>query len=99
MASNGCSVSTLAPNHTVTCINSGTQTDAGSATNTLSTVVIKDANGTDATKNYTITKVNGTLTVNPKSIAVTWNSTTTFTYNGSDQGPSLFSTSLTGANS
>ena len=99
LASNGCSVSTLAPNHTVTCINSGTQTDAGSATNTLSTVVIKDANGTDATKNYTITKVNGTLTVNPKSIAVTWNSTTTFTYNGSNQGPSLFSTSLTGANS
>ena len=99
LTSNGCSVSTLAPNHTVTCTNSGTITNAGSATNTLSTVVIKDANGTDVTKNYTITKANGKLTVNKKSVTVTWGSTTKFTYNGNSQGPSLSSTSLTGANS
>ena len=87
LTSNGCSVSTLAPNHTVTCTNSGTITNAGSATNTLSTVVIKDANGTDVTKNYTITKANGKLTVNKKSVAVTWGSTTIFTYNGNAQAP------------
>ena len=96
----GCASSTnLVSGHTATCTNSGTITNAGSVTNTLSTVVIKDASGTVVTKNYTITKANGTLTVNKKSITVTWKSTTTFTYNGSYQGPSLSSTSLTGANS
>ena len=96
----GCASSTnLATGHTATCTNSGTITNAGSATNTLSTVVIKDASGTDVTKNYAITKANGKLTVNKKSVAVTWGSTTTFTYNGSSHGPSLSSTSLTGANS
>ena len=96
----GCASSAnLATGHTATCTNSGTITDVGSATNTLNTVVIKDANGTDVTKNYAITKANGKLTVNKKSITVTWGSTTTFTYNGSSQGPSLSSTSLTGANS
>ena len=96
----GCASSTnLVSGHTATCTNSGTITNAGSTTNKLNTVVIKDASGTDVTKNYTITKANGTLTVNKKSITVTWKSTTTFTYNGSYQGPSLSSTSLTGANS
>ena len=96
----GCASSAnLATGHTATCTNSGTITDVGSATNTLNTVVIKDANGTDVTKNYAITKANGKLTVNKKSITVTWGGTTTFTYNGSSQGPSLSSTSLTGANS
>ena len=96
----GCASSTnLVSGHTATCTNSGTITNAGSVTNTLSTVVIKDASGTDVTKNYAITKANGKLTVNKKSVAVTWGSTTTFTYNGSSHGPSLSSTSLTGANS
>ncbi len=84
----GCASSTnLATGHTATCTNSGTITSAGSATNTLSTVVIKDASGTDVTKNYAITKANGKLTVNKKSVAVTWGSTTTFTYNGGAQAP------------
>ena len=84
----GCASSTnLISGHTATCTNSGTITNAGSATNTLSTVVIKDANGTDVTKNYAITKANGKLTVNKKSVAVTWGSTTTFTYNGNAQAP------------
>ena len=84
----GCASSTnLATGHTATCTNSGTIANAGSATNTLSTVVIKDANGTDVTKNYAITKANGKLTVNKKSVAVTWGSTTTFTYNGNAQAP------------
>ena len=99
LTSNECSASNLVSGHTVTCTNSGTITSAGSTINTLSTVVIKDANGTDVTKNYAITKANGTLTVNKKNVAVTWGSTTTFTYNGSSHGPSLSSTSLTGANS
>ena len=84
----GCASSTnLATGHTATCTNSGTITNAGSATNTLSTVVIKDASGTDVTKNYAITKANGKLTLNKKSVAVTWGSTTTFTYNGNAQAP------------
>ena len=84
----GCASSTnLISGHTATCTNSGTITNAGSVTNTLSTVVIKDANGTDVTKNYAITKANGKLTVNKKSVAVTWGSTTTFTYNGNAQAP------------
>ena len=84
----GCASSTnLATGHTATCTNSGTITNAGSATNTLNTVVIKDASGTDVTKNYAITKANGKLTVNKKSVAVTWGSTTTFTYNGNAQAP------------
>ena len=84
----GCASSTnLATGHTATCTNSGTITNAGSATNTLSTVVIKDVSGTDVTKNYVITKANGKLTVNKKSVAVTWGSTTTFTYNGNAQAP------------
>ena len=95
----GCASSTnLVSGHTATCTNSGTRTDAGSATNTLSTVVIKDTKGTDVTKNYAITKKNGTLTVDPKSVAVTWNSKTTFTYTSGKQGPTLSKLTETGVN-
>ena len=95
----GCASSTnLVSGHTATCTNSGTITNAGSVTNTLSTVVIKDASGTDVTSNYAITKKNGTLTVDPKSVAVTWNSKTTFTYTSGKQGPTLSKLTETGVN-
>ena len=90
----GCASATnLVSGHTATCTNTGTITNAGSVANTLSTVVIKDAAGTDVTANYTVTKQNGTLTVNKKSVAVTWGEETVFTYNGSAQAPTASATS------
>ena len=67
----GCASATnLVSGHEATCTNTGTRTNAGSVTNTLSTVVIKDAAGTDVTANYSVTKKNGTLTVNKKQLTV-----------------------------
>ena len=68
----GCSVTSgsVVSGHTVTCSNSGSITNKGSATNTLSSVVIKSGT-TDVSGNYSITKANGTLTVNARSITVT----------------------------
>ena len=96
----GCeSTTNLVSGHEAKCTNTGALLNAGSSENTLSAVSVVSATGADVTGNYEITKVGGRLTVKPKSIAVTWESTTTFTYNGDAQGPSLSSTSLTGANS
>ena len=68
----GCSVTSgsVVSGHSVTCSNSGSITNRGSATNTLSSVVIKSGT-TDVSGNYSITKLNGTLTVNARSITVT----------------------------
>ena len=52
----------LVNGHTLTCTNTGSQTNAGSSTKTLGTVVIKKST-TAVTDNYAITKKNGTLTV------------------------------------
>ena len=54
---------TLESGHSITCTCSGSITNVGSATKTLSTVVIKDSSGTDVTERYSVTKKNGTLTV------------------------------------
>jgi hypothetical protein len=44
--------------------------------------------------NYNITYNNGTLTVNPKEIGLTWGETTSFVYNATDQAPTATATGL-----
>lgn len=54
---------------------SGSQKNAGSSTNTISSYTIYDADGKDVTNKFTnVTKKEGTLTVNPASVTI---STTT----------------------
>ena len=84
----GCeSTTNLVSGHEAKCTNTGALLNAGSSGNTLSKVSVVSATGTDVTDNYEITKEGGRLTVKPKSLAVTWGSTTTFTYNGNAQAP------------
>ena len=84
----GCASSTnLVSGHEAKCTNTGALLNAGSSGNTLSKVSVVNATGADVTDNYEITKEGGRLTVKPKSLAVTWGSTTTFTYNGNAQAP------------
>ena len=61
-----------------------TITNVGSVNNTISTYVIKDANGNDVTSNYNVTTATGTLTVN-KTPTTTELANITKTYNGSTQ--------------
>lgn len=79
----GCSVisGSVVSGHSVTCSNSGSVTNKGSATNTLSSVVIKSGS-TDVSGNYSITKVNGILTVNARATTCTSGSSSR-AYNGS----------------
>lgn len=53
----------LPSGHTANVAISGTQTVVGSSANTVGTVTIKNASNVDVTSFFTITKVNGTLTV------------------------------------
>lgn len=62
-AANTGSTTNLPTGHTATYTCSGSITDVGTATKTLSTVVIKNSGGTDVSSSFTITKNNGTLTV------------------------------------
>ena len=51
---------------------SGSQTDAGSSANVVDSYVIKNAEGEDKTESFTnVTKVEGTLTVDPKAVTIT----------------------------
>ena len=79
----GCSVTSgsVVSGHTVTCSNSGSITNKGSATNTLSSVVIKSGT-TEVSSNYSITKANGTLTINARATTCTSGSSSR-AYNGS----------------
>lgn len=63
-------VGNLVSGHKVTCVNTGSQTDPGTGTKTLSSVTIKDSANNDVTENYNITKTNGTLKVNPRIYTV-----------------------------
>ena len=79
----------LVSGHVASFSISGSITNAGTATNTLDSVTIRNSSGTDVTSNYSITKQNGTLTVN---ITVTYidaptssSYCKTLTYNGSSQ--------------
>ena len=71
---------------------SGRLINAGSTTNSVSSVVIRRS-GTDVTGNYTITKVNGTLTINKRSISANWSTTVAFVYNGQNQAPTVSASS------
>ena len=53
----------LVSGHEITLTTTGTITNVGTVENTISTLIIKDASGTDVTSNYDITKGVGTLTV------------------------------------
>ena len=84
-ASNSATLTTgsLVSDHkaTFTCTGS-VGPDVGTATKTLSAVVIKDASNNVVTGNYTITKNSGTLTINQKAVTLTWG-TASWTYDGS----------------
>lgn len=82
----------LGTGDTITTTTSGSITDAGSVNNVVSNIVIKKS-GVDVTANYNITKQNGTLTVNKKSVAINWGSTIVFTYNGQSQAPTASASS------
>ncbi len=90
LTNSGCTGSGLLSGHTVTCaMTSGsTITNAGSVTNTINTVTIKDSGGTNITANYNVTKANGTLTVNKVVAAL---SCSTKTYTGAAQTACTYS--------
>ena len=67
-ASNTGTTTNLPTGHTATYTCSGSITNAGTATKTLSSVVIKNSGGTDVSSSFTITKNNGTLTVTKANI-------------------------------
>ena len=71
----------LVAGHELTVTSTGSRTDAGSGSNTISTVTIKSGT-TDVTPNYEITKTSGTLTVNARRITVKSGSSSK-TYDGS----------------
>jgi hypothetical protein len=68
-ASNTGSTTNLPTGHTATYSCSGSITNAGTATKTLSSVTIKNSGGTNVTSSFTITKNNGTLTVTKANIS------------------------------
>ena len=72
----------------------GSQTDAGTSDNVPSAAVIKNSNDDDVTASYDIIYVNGTLTVNPKEVGITWGETTTFVYDANSHAPSATATGL-----
>ena len=75
---------TLAPNESITCTSTGSITNVGSTTKTLSSVVINNSDR-QTTDNYNITKVNGTLTVERKVTDVPTQSSDKLIYNTTEQ--------------
>ena len=59
----------LVSGDTATFSITGTITNVGSVTNTLNSVIIKNASGTDVSANYSITPLNGTLTITKLGVA------------------------------
>ena len=91
--------SQIVSGHTVICSMTGasTITEVGSVANVINSVVIKNADGVDVTNQYAITKVNGVLKINKKSVSVSWGSNNSFIYNGDAQAPTAnVSTGVTG---
>ena len=86
----------LPSGHTVTYGVSGSQTNVGSSTKTLSSVTIKNGSGTDVSANYDITRVNGSLVVTNASFTVSAPNQT-YIYNGSAQGAAITVTNLKGS--
>ena len=89
---------TLPSGHTATFSCSGSVGAAvGTATKTLSTVVIKNSGGTDVSGSFTITKNNGTLTVSKRPINVTAGSNSK-TYDGTPLTYNSVTAESTGTN-
>ena len=73
-ANTSCTVTSdmkLASGQKKACTHTGTITLAGTEPKVLTDVKITKSDGTDVTYNYEITKVNGTLKINPKPVTVT----------------------------
>ena len=72
LTNSGCSFETVPSGHTVTCTmtSASTITNAGSVSNTIQNVIIKNASGVDVTSNFQITKNAGTLTINKRTLNV-----------------------------
>ncbi|MGI6507527.1 MAG: Cna B-type domain-containing protein [Saccharofermentanales bacterium] len=72
-ATTGVTASGLPDGFTIEATATGSQTDAGSSANVVDDgYKIFDAEGNDKTENFTnVTKVDGTLTVNPKAVTIT----------------------------
>lgn len=99
----------LAPGNTATVAVTGSQIGAGSSANTVGAVTIKNASNVDVTGSYTITKVNGTLTVTKAPLTIKADNKIlsygapvpafTFTYTGFVNGETsaVLSTQPTGA--
>ena len=77
--------------HEITLTTTGTITNVGTVENTISTLIIKDASGTDVTSNYDITKGVGTLTVTAADnvdFDITLDNNT-FVYDGTEKEPGV----------
>ena len=85
----GVAASGLAEGHSVSGVTltspEGTDNATNNGTIVPSEVVIQDGDGNDVTENYTITYVNGVLTVTKATPSVTAPTANTLTYNGSAQ--------------
>ena len=75
----------LATDHVLTGYAEGSQTNVGESSNIVKSYTIK-AGEDDVTRNYIVTPVAGTLTVTPKEVTVTAE-TTTFNYDGTAKKP------------
>ena len=81
----------LVTGHTATITTTGSITEVGSITNTISTLIIKNASGTDVTENYDITEGVGTLTVTAAynvDFDITLDNNT-FVYDGTEKEPGV----------
>ena len=81
----------LVTGHIATITTTGSITEVGSITNTISTLIIKNASGTDVTSNYDITKGVGTLTVTAADnvdFDITLDNNT-FVYDGTEKEPGV----------
>ena len=78
----------LVSGHTATITTTGSITSVGSITNTISTLTIKNASGTDVTANYNVTKATGKLTITSASVDfdITLDNDT-FEYDGTEKEP------------
>ncbi len=87
----------LLDGHDVAYVVSGSQTDAGTSDNVISSVTIKDANQVDVTANYALTLNKGTLTVTRADVTITVAGTTdtSLEYNGQDQTVTVDSSKYT----
>ena len=73
LTSNNCTFAGGIGGQTATCVmtSASTITEVGVADNVIETVTIKDNNEVETTDNYTLTKINGTLTIIDSEIVIT----------------------------